>query len=46
MNVTMQLKESLTDSNITATRVTAISLDGLGNVSLGPSDNQGMITRY
>ena len=44
MNVTMQLKESLTDSNITATRITAVSLDGLGNVSLGPSDNQGMIS--
>ena len=33
MNVTMQLKE-VTESNITATRITAISLDGLGNVSL------------
>ncbi|MGB1491501.1 MAG: hypothetical protein ACPG9O_05495, partial [Candidatus Poseidoniaceae archaeon] len=43
LNVTMQLKESLTDSNITATRITAVSLDGLGNVSLGPSDNEGII---
>ena len=44
MNVTMQLKETLTESNITATRITAVSLDGLGNVSLGPSDNSGMIS--
>ena len=44
MNVTMQLKEVLTESNITATRITAVSLDGLGNVSLGPSDNEGMIS--
>ena len=43
LNVTMQLKESLTESNITATRITAVSLDGLGNVSLGPSDNEGII---
>ena len=43
LNVTMQLRESLTESNITATRITAVSLDGLGNVSLGPSDNEGMI---
>ena len=43
MNVTMQLKESLTESNITGTRITAVSLDGLGNVSLGPSDNDGFI---
>lgn len=44
MNVTMQLKEILTDVNITATRVAAVSLDGLGNVSLGPSDNAGNIS--
>ena len=44
MNVTMQLRESLTESNITATRITAVSLDGLGNISLGPSDNEGMIS--
>ena len=43
MNVTMQLKESLTESNITGTRITAVSLDGLGNVSLGPSDADGFI---
>ena len=44
MNVTMQLQEGLTESNITATRITAVSLDGLGNVSLGPSDNSGNIS--
>ena len=44
LNVTMQLREHLTESNITATRITAVSLDGLGNVSLGPSDNEGRIS--
>ena len=44
MTVNIQLQESLTNSNITATRITAVSLDGLGNVSLGPSDNSGMIS--
>ena len=44
LTVTMQLRESLTESNITATRITAVSLDGLGNVSLGPSDNEGRIS--
>ena len=44
MNVTMQLREGLTEVNITATRITAVSQDGLGNVSLGPSDNGGMIS--
>ena len=44
MVVTMQLQEALTGVNITSTRVTAVSLDGLGNVSLGPSDNEGMIS--
>ena len=40
----MQLQEALTGVNITATRITAVSQDGLGNVSLGPSDNFGMIS--
>jgi hypothetical protein len=40
----MQLQEGLTEVNITATRITAVSQDGLGNVSLGPSDNLGMIS--
>ena len=44
MAVNMQLQEVLTGSNITATRITAVSLDGLGNVSLGPSDNEGKIS--
>ena len=44
MVVNIQLQEELTNSNITATRITAVSLDGLGNVSLGPSDNSGMIS--
>ena len=44
MVVNMQLQEVLTSSNITATRIIAVSLDGLGNVSLGPSDNEGMIS--
>jgi asparagine N-glycosylation enzyme membrane subunit Stt3 len=44
MLVTMQLQEEFTGVNVTATRVTAVSLDGLGNVSLGPSDNTGMIS--
>ena len=44
MVVTIQLQESLTGVNVTSTRVTAVSLDGLGNVSLGPSDNEGMIS--
>ena len=44
MVVNMQLQEALTEVNITATRITAVSLDGLGNVSLGPSDNEGMIS--
>ena len=44
MVVNMQLQESLTEVNVTATRITAFSLDGLGNVSLGPSDNEGMIS--
>ena len=44
MVVTMQLQEELTGVNITATRVTAVSMDGLRNVSLGPSDNFGMIS--
>ena len=44
MQVTMQLQEGLTEVNVTSTRITAISLDGLGNVSLGPSDNFGNIS--
>ena len=44
MPVSMQLQEAQTGVNITSTRVTAVSLDGLGNVSLGPSDNSGMIS--
>ena len=44
MVVTIQLQEALTGVNVTSTRVTAVSLDGLGNVSLGPSDNDGMIS--
>ena len=44
MVVTLQLQEGLTGVNIASTRVTAVSLDGLGNVSLGPSDNDGMIS--
>ena len=38
------VERTLTESNITATRITAVSLDGLGNVSLGPSDNEGRIS--
>ena len=44
MTVNLQLQESQTSSNITATRITAVSLDGLGNVSLGPSDAEGKIS--
>ncbi|MDC3298204.1 hypothetical protein OAU99_02385 [Candidatus Poseidoniaceae archaeon] len=44
MIVSMQLQESITGVNVTSTRITAVSLDGLGNVSLGPSDNSGMIS--
>ena len=44
MVVNLQLQEGLTDRNISSTRVTAVSLDGLGNVSLGPSDGSGMIS--
>ena len=44
MIVNVQLQESITGVNVTATRITAVSLDGLGNVSLGPSDNSGMIS--
>ncbi|HIF46694.1 MAG TPA: hypothetical protein EYQ73_07900 [Candidatus Poseidoniales archaeon] len=44
MLVVFQLQEGLTEVNLTTTRVTAVSLDGLGNVSLGPSDNDGMIS--
>lgn len=44
MNVTLNLQEAITGVNIAGTRITAVSLDGLGNVSLGPSDNEGMIT--
>ena len=44
MLVTMQLQEEFTGVNVTATRINATSLDGLGNVSLGPSDNGGMIS--
>ncbi len=44
MQVTMQLQEILTEINVTSTRITAVSLEGLGNVSLGPSDNFGNIS--
>ena len=44
MLVKFQLQEGLTEVNLTNTRATAISLDGLGNVSLGPSDNDGNIS--
>jgi asparagine N-glycosylation enzyme membrane subunit Stt3 len=44
MVVSMQLQESLTGVNVSSTRITAVSLDGLGNVSLGPSDSTGMIS--
>ncbi|RAH14247.1 MAG: hypothetical protein CMB20_003610 [Methanobacteriota archaeon] len=44
MEVTMQLQEKLTGVNITSTRIIAVSNDGLGNVSLGPSDNFGNIS--
>ena len=44
MEVNIQIQESVTGVNVTATRMTAVSLDGLGNVSLGPSDNEGKIS--
>jgi len=44
MPVTMQLQEMFTGVNVTATRITAVSNEGLGNVSLGPSDNFGNIS--
>ena len=44
MEVSIQIQESLTGVNVTATRMIAVSLDGLGNVSLGPSDNSGKIS--
>ncbi|MDP6870313.1 MAG: STT3 domain-containing protein [Candidatus Poseidoniaceae archaeon] len=44
LSVELHLEEGLVGTNVAATRVTAISLDGLGNISLGPSDNSGNIS--
>ena len=46
MNIEFKLEEALTNEPIANARVTAVSEDGLGNVTLAASNETGKRLRY
>ncbi len=44
VEIMLALKQELTETNLTDIRITAVSNDGLGNVTLQPSNSSGIVT--
>ena len=44
VEISLTLKEDLTGENITDVRITAVSNDGYGNITLNPSNSTGFVT--
>ena len=45
VEISLTLKEDLTGENITDVRITAVSNDGYGNITLKPSNSTGFVDK-